>query len=214
MGASNSTPQSVKSVNEVTSASADQDETYYPRHAEDAVAALNILRQRLPSELVLEVLEHAQYWIRSKVYRNDKLAFTEFDCKERPSYLTSRRIQGDRFPVREIRIDIWSHDQGWSSYREDYGSYRNSWTWFELGIQRPDGRHDLCQGEDLRLMTNIHASKDTKHHEIIYRDDQDLQWLRGLQAGDRVAIIPLAKYPGWTNFVDKACIEIYTNPIL
>ncbi|KAJ5305860.1 hypothetical protein PENANT_c015G08665 [Penicillium antarcticum] len=214
MGASNSTPQTVVSVNDAISAAVGQDDTYYPRHSEDAVAALNILRHRLPSELVLQVLEYAQYWIRSEVYRNDRLAFTENDCRDRTPYLTSRRIQGNRFPVREIKIDIWSHDQGWSSYREDYGTYRNSWTWFELGIQRTDDRDDLTQGEELRLVTNIHASKDAKHHQIIYRDDQNLHWLSNLQAGDRISIIPRARFPGWKNFVDEASIEIYTDPIL
>jgi hypothetical protein len=214
MGASNSIAQTVNSISGAMPGAFDEDDTYYPRHSDDAVAVLNILRQRLPSELVLEVLEHAQYWIRSEVYRTDKLGFTENDCRDRTPYLTSEAIQGDRFPVREIKIDIWSHDQGWSSYREDYGTYRNSWTWFDLGIARAPGRDDISKGEDLRLATNIHASKDTKHHQIVYRSDQNLRWMRSLQAGDRISIIPRALFPGWKNFVDEASIEIYTDPVL
>ncbi|KAJ6087795.1 hypothetical protein N7467_006709 [Penicillium canescens] len=214
MGASNSIAQTVNSATGAMSDAFYQDDPYYPRHSEDAIAVLNILRRRLPSELVLEVLEYAQYWVRSGVYRTDKLGFTENDCREGTPYLTSEAIQGDRFPVREIKIDIWSHDQGWSSYREDYGTYRNSWTWFDLGITRPPGRDDIAQGEDLRLVTNIHASKDAKHHQIVYRSDQNLRWMKNLQAGDRISIIPRARFPGWKNFVDEASIEIYTDPVL
>jgi hypothetical protein len=214
MGSSISTSQPVISVAEAISGASAPDNTYYPRHSEDAIAALNILRRRLPTELVLEILEYAEYWVCSGAYRQRKLGFTENDCRDRTPYLTSEPIKGDNRPVRAIKIDIWSHDQGWSSFREDYGTYRNSWTWFDLGFQRPDGRDDLSQGEEIRLVTNIHASNDAKHHQIVYRDDQNLSWMRGLQAGDQISIIPRARFPGWKNFVDEASIEIYTDPEL
>ncbi|KAJ5473783.1 hypothetical protein N7475_003349 [Penicillium sp. IBT 31633x] len=187
---------------------------YYPRHSADAVESFNILRQKLPSELVLEILELAQYWVLSKVHRDVRKSYDEISSRDRAPYLTSDPIRGERFPVRQIRINIWSHDQGWSDYTEDHGTFRNSWTWFELGIERPSCRDDICKEQDLRLATNVHARREATHHKITYQRDQDMQWLNKLQAGDRISIIPMARYPGWRNTVVKASIEIYTAPDL
>ncbi|KAJ5372961.1 hypothetical protein N7517_004967 [Penicillium concentricum] len=215
MGSSYSTPsEDVNSVQNGVSASDEKYSTYYPRNSADAVESFNILRQKLPSELVLEILEFAEYWVISAVYREDSMDYTENDCRDRTPYLTSEPIQGERFPVQEIRINIWSHDQGWSSYREDHGSFRNSWTWFDLDIERPSGRDDISKNEDLRLATNVHAKREATCHRITYQRDQELRWMQNLQAGDRISIIPRARFPGWRNTVQKASIEIYTTPVL
>ncbi|KAJ5502602.1 hypothetical protein N7463_005476 [Penicillium fimorum] len=215
MGSSYSTTsEDVNSVQNGGSASDEEHSTYYPRSSADAVECFNLLRQKLPSELVLEILEFAEYWVLSAVYREHSMDYTEDDCRDRIPYLTSQPIQGERFPVQEIRIHIWSHDQGWSSYREDHGSFRNSWTWFDLGIERPPGRDDISKNENLRLATNVHAKRETTYHRITYQRDQKLHWMQNLQAGDRISIIPRARFPGWRNTVKKASIEIYTTPVL
>lgn len=42
-------------------------------------------------------------------------------------------------PCRKIVFTITSHDQGWAhNARNDRGSYRGSWTWFEAGLERLD----------------------------------------------------------------------------
>ncbi|KAJ5824915.1 hypothetical protein N7447_007255 [Penicillium robsamsonii] len=215
MGSSYSTASGyLNPVQNGASASDEEYNTYYPRKSADAVESFNILRQKLPSELVLEILEFAEYWVLSAVYREDSMDYTEDDCRDRIPYLTSEPIQGERFPVQEIRIDIWSHDQGWSSYREDHGSFRNSWTWFDLGIERPPGRDDISKDENLRLATNVHAKRETACHRITYQRDQKLHWMQNLQGGDRISIIPRARFPGWRNTVKRASIEIYTTPVL
>lgn len=186
---------------------------YYPRDADDVVQVFQILRQRLPSELVIQVLKHTQYWVSSQASREDVIGFTENDCRDRAPYLVSRPIQGDRFPVREIRIDIWSHDQGWSSYSGDQGTLKNSWTWFDLGIQRPPGREEISIDSDVRLATNLHAVRKTQHHQQVFERDCR-PWMRQLQDGDQILIIPRATFPGWENFVEKASIEILTDAFL
>lgn len=187
----------------------------YPRDSDDAFNALRILKQRLPTELVLKILNYAQYWILSQASREHMCVYTERDCRDRTPYLISEPIPPDgRSPIREIRIDIWSHDQGWSSYHEDHGTYRNSWTWFELGIERPSERsiEDDTKDLDVRLATNLHARGVSQHHQVVYCAEDNLPWMRNLRAGDRISIIPRALYPGWQNFVEKASIEIYTDP--
>ncbi|OGM47234.1 hypothetical protein ABOM_003929 [Aspergillus bombycis] len=187
-------------------------DTYYPRHSNDAISVFTALKEWLPAEIVLEVLDYAEYWLLSRVARADEMQYEERDCRGQTPYLISAPIQGERHPVQKIQITVWSHDQGWSSYPQDHGSFNNSWTWFDLGIARPPGRDDISKNANLRLATNVHASKKTVCHEITYRSDQNLWWVRNLQAGDRISIIPRALFPGWRNFVEKACIEIYTTP--
>ncbi|KAJ5906812.1 uncharacterized protein N7473_003728 [Penicillium subrubescens] len=186
---------------------------HYPRDSEDGFEALRILQKKLPAELALQILDCAQYWVLSQVSMERAISYQEHDCRDRAPYLVSDPIQGGRSPVREIRIDIWSHDQGWSSYTEDHGTYRNSWTWFEMGIIRAPGTEGVSEDFNIRLATNMHASRVTQNHQKVYRADDDLPWMRSLQAGDRISIIPRALYPGWQNFVEKAFIEIYTDPL-
>lgn len=134
--------------------------------------------------------------------------------------------------MREIRIHIQSHDQGWSSFRKDHGTLRNSWTWFELGVERASDREEeSCvsseRGGNRRLVTNVHAGKSVRENVVIYRagveNEEDVDYgvghglsvrelgeLARLKAGDYVSIIPRARFPGWTNFVHSASIEIYT----
>lgn len=190
-----------------------QDTIYYPRNPEDAFRVFEILRQRLPSELVIEVLKHTQYWILSRIYRQDIIGYTQNDCHNKTPYLVSEPIKYDRCPVREIRIDIWSHDQGWSSYPGDHGTHKNSWTWFDLGIKRPPGRDAIVNGPNMRLATNLHAVRETQHHQVVFQRSQH-HWMRQLQAGDQIAIIPLATFVGWENFVEKASIEIFMDAFL
>lgn len=188
-----------------------QNNIHYPRNPEDIYEALKILQHLLPSELVLEILEHAQYWVLSRVSISKEVSYAERDCHNKPRYLVSNPIQGEQARVREIRFDISSHDQGWSSFSKDHGTFRNSWTWFDLGIEWALDRETIPQYKDIRMATNLHASSQTNRHRIVYRNDQDLPLLSLLRNGDSVSIIPRARFPGWTNYVESASIEIYTD---
>ncbi|KAJ5952989.1 uncharacterized protein N7479_011402 [Penicillium vulpinum] len=195
-------------------ASDEENITCYPRHSANVVESLNILRQKLPSELVLGILEFAEYWVSSVISREESVGYSPRDCHDPTPYLTSEPIQGEGFPVRKIRINIWSCDVGWSSHSEDHGTTRNSWTWFDLGIERPPGRDDICEGENLHLMTNLLAAREITHHRIMYHRNQNLRWMQNLQPGDRISIVPMARFRGSRNTVKKASIEVYTSPLL
>lgn len=160
------------------------------------------------------MLEYAEYWLLPRISRADEMQYAESDCHGQPPYLTSAPFQGELYPVKKIGVTIWSHDQGWISYPQEHSSFNNSWTWVDLKITRPAGRDDISKDANLRLETNVHASEDTMCHEIIYRSDQDLRLVQNLEPGDRISIIPRALFPGWTNFVENACIDIYTTPVL
>lgn len=45
------------------------------------------------------------------------------------------QIRGE-FPCKKIVFKIRSHDQGWGGGRADKGTYRGSYTWFDVGLER------------------------------------------------------------------------------
>lgn len=45
------------------------------------------------------------------------------------------QIRGE-FPCKKIVFRIRSHDQGWGGIRADKGTYRGSYTWFDVGLER------------------------------------------------------------------------------
>ena len=57
-------------------------------------------------------------------------------------------------------------DQGWSSYSEDWGSFRNSWTWFEV-ILRPGEEKTRATGFTARKRDRVRA----RAMELIRRED-------------------------------------------
>lgn len=185
---------------------------HHPRNLDEAVKTFNVLRHLLPAELVLEILALAEYWLETTAIRDDESIYNEVNYTERQPYLTSEPIPEGR--LEEIRIDIWSHDQGWSSYRESYGTYENSWTWFELGIESSERRTAIANADPIRLATNVHAQREAQHHRVVFQRQMNEPLMQALQPGDRVSIIPLARFPGWRNTVEKASIQICTAPIL
>ncbi len=60
-------------------------------------------------------------------------------------------------PCRKIVFRITSNDQGWSSQRENRGTFKGSYTWFDAGLQK-------LQGIDLRNVPDVYTgSKPIKH---------------------------------------------------
>ncbi|KAI0835494.1 hypothetical protein F5Y06DRAFT_276447 [Hypoxylon sp. FL0890] len=63
-------------------------------------------------------------------------------------------------PVRKVVFDIVSCDQGWSSDRQNHGTYRGSFTWFDAGLERFD-KNNECAPECPDRQTSDSSSKDT-----------------------------------------------------
>ena len=176
--------------------------------------------------------------------------------------------------VKMVVFTARSHDQGWSDNRGDWGTYKNSYTWFEVAIKRAKSmesesaeasttaRQDVAAGENpdkdndedetetvakRHLFTNVHcAARDTIHtitwsadldatsitsnnpqpteqHEqqqdaktdtqpMPYTDEDRLEiqaWLKQIRPGDRIEILPRARFPGWTNNVAGCRVDVY-----
>jgi len=117
------------------------------------------------------------------------------------SYLTSKPIPRGK-KLRKVVITIVSKDQGWSSYPEDHGTYRNSWTWFELSVgSSSETPAEKWRGEVVR---NLHAHGEFKKHAIKI-SDQGLY--EKAESGDVLTVWAHARFLGWRNTVKKVTIR-------
>ena len=116
-------------------------------------------------------------------------------------YVVSRPIPEGR-ALRKVTITIISKDQGWSNYVDDYGTYRNSWTWFELSV----GSLSKDSGEKWRgvVVRNLHAHSDFKEHTI---EIPNGELYEKAESGDVLTVWALAKFPSWVNTVKKVTIR-------
>ncbi|KAH7884116.1 hypothetical protein F5I97DRAFT_1813469 [Phlebopus sp. FC_14] len=162
----------------------------------------------LPKELVDIILDYASYWTHSSLtlvktasiadggymyLRTLPLAFPNTEgnfivsnqelhgSSARSGKLVMRNGLSGTHPCRRIEFQLWSHDQGWSSWPENQGTYRASWTWFDACIESPsppsegmaaDWPAHLCIGFPesafLQVQKNVHASALTRHHIVTW----------------------------------------------
>ncbi|KAI5058208.1 hypothetical protein GOP47_0026378 [Adiantum capillus-veneris] len=96
-------------------------------------------------------------------------------------------------------ILLWlvSHDQGWSDYRDDHGSYEQSPTFIEAFLVRGGTR----VAGDL-LYRNRHAEREDQVHLVILRPECGL--LTGAEAHDRLEIRARSLYQAWRITVMQA----------
>ena len=115
-------------------------------------------------------------------------------------YVISRPIPEGK-ALRKVIITVVSKDQGWSDHLDDYGTYRNSWTWFELSVGPPSED----SGEKWRglVVRNLHAHGDFKEHTIEITDGELYE---KAESGDVLTVWALAKFEGWRNTVKKVVI--------
>ncbi|EFJ53115.1 hypothetical protein VOLCADRAFT_102740 [Volvox carteri f. nagariensis] len=77
------------------------------------------------------------------------------------------------YEVVAVTVSVEAHDQGWSSYPEDFNTYRNSWTWGELVLVGEDGKPVHPDDPD-RLYTNLHAISEWQQHTKVLGPDSQL----------------------------------------
>ena len=114
--------------------------------------------------------------------------------------LTSSLAEGRT--LRKVIVTVVSKDQGWSNYPDDYGTYRNSSTWFELSVGSPS----KDPGEKWRgvVVRNLHAHGDFKKHTIEISDGDLHEKAKG---GDILTVWALAKSSDCKNTVKKVKIR-------
>ncbi|KAE9372520.1 HET-domain-containing protein [Stipitochalara longipes BDJ] len=149
---------------------------------------------------------------------NDVLITMSQHCPERPYVSLQFGTPGVSSQKLSVRRIIWttiSHDQGYSGAPHCYGTYDQSNTWFDGRIVMPSG-HDRVSRR--RIQINVHASLEFKTHVNRWDSgdgtDELRAWLAAIQVGDTIQIAPMAHYPGWTNFVRGAKIQLWATPVV
>lgn len=118
------------------------------------------------------------------------------------SYLTSKPIPSGQ-KLKKVVITVDSKDQGWSSYSDDHGTYRNSWTWFELSVGQPSDKGSVERWRG-KVVWNLHAHGEFKEHTIEILDNGLYE---KAESGDVLTVWAHAQYQGWRNTVRKATIR-------
>jgi len=121
--------------------------TYFPSNAFDVYKVHHLLTTRLglPVELSLQILDQAAYHLKFTATRSDKQIYTHHRLTQDAEPYIALSIPGPRLlqdPIsfgrllRNLTLITRSRDQGWSSFPADHGTYKNSWTWFDVSILR------------------------------------------------------------------------------
>ncbi|KAI1105307.1 ankyrin [Jackrogersella minutella] len=182
---------------------------------------------RTPASLASHILDLAEYWVRSSSIRVSIHKAGEVRRWGDPvtPYLTSRAIAGlSPKPVRRVEFEIEGHDQGYCS---DPGRGA-SWTWFTADVHRRENsffaqdqagdQAGSTANKEIHLVHNRGADRRWHTHRLSWSladpavaHTEPGSWIRALTAGDRVVVLPYARYPGWENWVRRVRIDVYTT---
>jgi ankyrin repeat protein len=184
---------------------------YQPQTSRDLFHVYHMLvrghRTPLPHGIAISIIKLAEYFLKTQSTRSEYKCIVERNGGQ--PYLRSAPITGN---VQMIAFTIESHDQGFSSYPQDRGTYNNSWAWFEVGVVNMMGM-EVPIGGQKTIQNNVHASRKKRRHVVVYGKGKHMnnaEWLQSLSQGDTVMVVPFARYNGWENHVYSVKIEVYT----
>ncbi|MCJ1470919.1 hypothetical protein MMC07_009567 [Pseudocyphellaria aurata] len=128
--------------------------------------------------------------------------------------------------LRKVVFTMRSHDQGWSDYPTNHGTFENTWTWFDAAVETKSVEAVQEAHGDIdslvarmpkpldspnirrhRIQSNRHAVKEAENYRITI--DRGQEPLDDLKVGDQIMLIACARYPGWENTIEAAGIEIW-----
>ncbi|KAF2752183.1 hypothetical protein M011DRAFT_393113 [Sporormia fimetaria CBS 119925] len=172
----------------------------------DVVATRALLESlKLPTELVLDILERAEYWparefqltqscqARVLGHRTNTAKVFCLEADVLPSGIIDE-FGGENVKIRQIRFDIDSQDQGWTSERTE-GTYATS-SWLEASIQpKLEGLTDEAMHKQLERVK--------RPQDPVYpQDDSDgYSWyLQGNKVAQRA---PLHHTVVWSAYDDE-----------
>ncbi|KAJ4298934.1 hypothetical protein N0V90_004177 [Kalmusia sp. IMI 367209] len=114
--------------------------------------------------------------------------------------------------VKKVVLKTISHDQGWCSQHSE------PWTWFDVIIaaetQPVEPRPEFKWPESRRLRFyhndagNPNFQERTTILSLESNDTSERGWLSSICPGDRIQILPRAKFLRWVNFVREVELEV------
>jgi hypothetical protein len=171
----------------------------------------DLLSSFLPTEIASQIVELAGIWTCTFSHLSNgcqrPIAFTNDIV---PVILTQSVVGPVEHPVRGIVVETISKDQGWSSYRADYGTHRNSWTRFFLTLERSDKNASEWKEIVRRdLWPNVHAcGSKWITHAIDIKSDEEI--VRAAKRGDRFCLWAEARFPGWKMIIQDCRVCVVT----
>lgn len=179
--------QSTSSVASSDISSQSESSNQYNPSRADVIATRGVLLRHFPSELVAIILDAAEYYPHCIF----AMPAHHFD---HPLQVLDGRIQAvltlpivDSEFISRVVIRTESHDQGWSSYPNDQGTFNNSWTWLDLALVRnPNESTSAESPPNWRIYTNLHASRTWQNKEVAL--DKSYAIIGALRSGDSLAI--------------------------
>ncbi|KAI1466173.1 ankyrin [Daldinia caldariorum] len=211
------------------------DPAIWPREESDIITAALCLQRKfrvskhihVASYIISRILDLAQYWVKSTSIRVSIEKGGEVRRWADPltPYITSKAINSlSSRPVRRIVFEITSHDQGYCSDP----SRGESWTWFTADVHRRGNTfsQNLASPQDqggttnreIYLVHNRGANIQWHMHTLSWNlndhtetDAERESWIKALGPGDRILVLPHARYPGWENWVRRVRIDVYTT---
>ncbi|KXT07361.1 hypothetical protein AC578_538 [Pseudocercospora eumusae] len=200
-------------------------EPHFPRTPQDVSAVLDTLRRasagRLTDELLKPILFHADYdcvhfvatsskqssrhssgptTLPEPYIETDTLMWLgDFDVPNKDG--SAQRFNGR---IRSIQIEATGRDQGWVGNRDG-----GAWSWFELGKTQ-------AQQERKGWKWNLVGNMNWQDHQTSYHMDGDLSetdhelsaFLSTLRNGDRLSLIPMARFHSWSCNVSRGKIDV------
>ncbi|TEB30838.1 hypothetical protein FA13DRAFT_1733251 [Coprinellus micaceus] len=155
----------------------------------------------LPTELIDLILDTASYWALITAHRSDEVVVRASDAYvdghhhivTSPSepYADNRYItvavpayEGTR--VRMVRFRLRSCDQGRSNNAQCRGTYKSTFSWFNVSIEVPSltprpstifpasrSSPPIPKHKRWFLQNNVHGSRNRRAHEIVWTADMD-----------------------------------------
>lgn len=192
----------------------------YPRTSADVDGAILWLSRasnyKLPPELFKVILPCADY---DSIHFHTSADHTYTETSQGPEtrpipYLETPPLRyldisnpNNPARIRRLHLEVSGRDQGWVTAQDG-----KSWSWFELGKRR-------CTTDDVERglvwCSNIVAGIQYREQRLTYDVDEPektgealQEWVKALEDGERVGIVPMARFGGWECNVRRARIEV------
>lgn len=164
-------------------------------------------RPALPPELILEILKYPPCWVLlsrhilpAPVTIGARLGSSVL-CSSQPFTASSLRRFG------KAVFSFRSHDQGWCSSPDS-----GSWTWFDVRVvnkKTPQPIESIRQAWDRQVLLQKNRQAEWESMSYVHTLDRSERILSDLHVGDEIQLLGCARFPGWSNSVEEAAIEIW-----
>lgn len=121
-------------------------------------------------------------------------------------------------PPSKIIFTIVSHDQGWSNYPHDHGTYHGGDSAFHAEVHHNNEFPGTAKAEveklRPRIVQNVHASNEWKEHAVVWEQDDSRsevrRWMEHVLPGRWIRVVAEAAVDnGWENHVKEVKVQVW-----